>query len=61
MAKVEVKLTRSPIGRSGSQKATLGALGLRKINQVVVHNDTVGLRGQIAKVKHLVTWSVVEG
>ncbi|MFT6395423.1 MAG: large subunit ribosomal protein L30 [Bradymonadia bacterium] len=61
MAKVQVQLTRSPIGRSGSQKATLGALGLRRMNQTVEHNDTAGFRGQIDKVKHLVTCTVIEG
>lgn len=60
MAKVRVTLTRSPIGRPGTQKRTLEALGLRKINQSVEHNDSPGLRGQINKVKHLVDWTEVE-
>lgn len=54
MARVEVRLVRSTIGCKPTQKATVEALGLRKLNQVKVHTDTAGLRGQVAKVKHLV-------
>ncbi len=59
MAKVKVTLKKSGIGRLGTQKATLKALGLRKLQQSVVHNDSPGLRGQIAKVAHLVTYEEV--
>ena len=61
MSKVRVTLKRSAIGRPGTQKRTLEALGLRKINQTVEHNDSAGLRGQLDKVKHLVTWDSAEG
>ena len=61
MAKVQVTLTRSGIGRQGTQKRTLKALGLSKLNQTVEHNDSPGFRGQLEKVKHLVTWSDVAG
>jgi large subunit ribosomal protein L30 len=61
MAKLNVTLVGSPIGRPGTQKRTVEALGLRKLNQTVVHNDSPGLRGQLEKVKHLVSWSEVEG
>lgn len=61
MSKVRVTLTRSAIGRPGTQKRTLEALGLRKINQTVEHNDSPGLRGQLDKVHHLVSWTEVEG
>lgn len=61
MAKVQVTLRRSAIGRQGTQKRTLAALGLRKINQTVVHNDSEGLRGQLDKVKHLIEWGPAEG
>ncbi|MCB9506797.1 MAG: 50S ribosomal protein L30 [Myxococcales bacterium] len=60
MAKIDVTLTRSLIGRPKTQRATVAALGLRKIRQTVQHSDSPGLRGQLDKVKHLVTWSVVE-
>ena len=53
--KFEIKLVRSPIGYSKKQKATLKALGLKRVNQVVVKNDNDVLRGMIDKVSHLVT------
>jgi large subunit ribosomal protein L30 len=52
--KLEIKLVRSPIGYSKKQKATLKAMGLKKINQVVVHKDNEVMRGMIDKVSHLV-------
>lgn len=51
---VRVTLVRSPIGYSQRQKATVRALGLRRINQTVEHEDTPVIRGMIAKVSHLV-------
>ena len=55
MAKtLAVKLVRSPIGYEKSQKATVRALGLTKMNQVVEQQDTPVIRGMINKVIHLV-------
>lgn len=56
MAKNEIKVTlvRSPIGYPQRQKGTVKALGLRKINQTVVHKDSPVIRGMINKVIHLV-------
>ncbi|QZA33141.1 50S ribosomal protein L30 [Hydrogenibacillus sp. N12] len=54
MAKIVVTLKRSPIGRPEDQKRTVRALGLRKLHQSVVHDDTPSIRGMIAKVAHLV-------
>lgn len=51
--KLEVRLTRSIIGLSPKQEATVRALGLRRINQIVVHEDTATIRGMIAKVSHV--------
>ena len=55
MAKISVKLVKSGIGYGEDQKRTLKALGLRKMNQSVVHNDSAAVRGMITKVRHLVT------
>ena len=52
--KIKVKQIRSRIGRTKNQKRTLDALGLRKINQQVEHEDTNQILGMIKKVKHLV-------
>lgn len=53
--KVEIKQVRSGIGRTTRMKATLEALGLKGPNKVVVHQDSPALRGQIKRVRHLVT------
>jgi large subunit ribosomal protein L30 len=51
--KLQVRLTRSIIGLSPKQEATVKALGLRRINQRVSHVDTETIRGMIAKVPHV--------
>ena len=51
---VFVTLVRSPIGYTKDQKATVLALGLRKMHQTIEHLDTPALRGMIRKVEHLV-------
>lgn len=53
-AKIKVQLVKSAIGYSKDQKATLEALGLRKMNAIVEHEDNACIRGMINKVTHLV-------
>ncbi|WP_163971961.1 50S ribosomal protein L30 [Oceanobacillus halotolerans] len=53
--KLEITLTRSVIGRKEAQRKTVETLGLKKIHQSVVREDTPALRGMIDKVSHLVT------
>ncbi|MBI4638447.1 MAG: 50S ribosomal protein L30 [Candidatus Rokubacteria bacterium] len=54
MAKtLKLMLTRSIIGLSPKQEATVKALGLRRVNQCVTHADTATIRGMIAKVPHM--------
>lgn len=55
MATIKVQQIKSKIGAPNDQKATLVALGLRKISQVVEVEDTPSNRGMIRKVHHLVT------
>ena len=55
MAKIKVTQVKSGIKRPKNQKRTLEALGLRKIGQVVEHEDTPNILGMIEKVKHLVS------
>ena len=55
MSKIKVTQVRSKIGRLKSQKATLEALGLRKMNQTVEHNATATILGMVNKVSHLVS------
>lgn len=58
MAKIKVKQLKSGIKKPQNQKRTLEALGLKKIGQVVEHDDTPSIVGMINKIKHLV--SIVE-
>jgi len=50
---VLVTLVKSPIGYEKDQKATVLALGLRRMHQTIEHRDTPALRGMIRKVIHL--------
>jgi len=54
MEKVIIKQVKSRIGRPAKQKATLDALGLRKMNQVVEKEATPQILGMIKTVSHLV-------
>ena len=54
MSTIKIKQVRSRIRRPKNQKLTLDALGLKKLNQVVEHEDTPQIRGMVAKVSHLV-------
>jgi len=53
MAKVKLTQVKSVIDRSKRQKATMIALGLRKMNASVEHEVTPQITGMIKKVKHL--------
>lgn len=53
--RIKVTYSKSAIGYKKDQKATIAALGFRKLGQTVEHNDTPMIRGMIAKVTHLVT------
>jgi large subunit ribosomal protein L30 len=53
--KLEITLTRSVIGRPEGQRVTVKTLGLKKMNQTVVHEDNAAIRGMINKVSHLVS------
>jgi len=55
MAKIKVTQVKSKISSTKRQKRTLEALGLKKINATVEHNDTPEILGMVDKVKHLVS------
>ncbi len=55
MARLKVTQIRSTIDRMESQKRTIRALGLGKMNRTVIHNDTPQIRGMIRAVSHLVS------
>ena len=54
MAKVKITQVKSSIDRPKRQKATLQALGLKRINHTVEHEVTPQIEGMIKKVEHLV-------
>jgi len=51
---LKVTQVKSAIGTPADQKATVRALGLKRINHSVEHADTPTVRGMIFKVKHLI-------
>ena len=55
MAQVKVTLSKSPIKRNARQKATVQALGLRKLNQTITKEATPQVQGMINAVAHLLT------
>ena len=54
MAKLSITLVKSGIGYKEDQKRTLKALGFHHLQQTVVHEDSMAIRGMINKVRHLV-------
>ncbi len=57
---LRITLVRSPIGYSRDQKATVRALGLRRLHQTVEKADTPVIRGMVAKVQHMLKVEEVE-
>ncbi|MBB4079368.1 large subunit ribosomal protein L30 [Lewinella aquimaris] len=55
MAKIKITQVKSVIDRPKSQKDTIKALGIKKMNQTVEREDTPVIRGMVNKVIHLVT------
>jgi large subunit ribosomal protein L30 len=55
MGKIKITQVKSQIRREASQKKTLVALGLRKMNQVVEHEATASILGMVNKVNHLIS------
>jgi large subunit ribosomal protein L30 len=53
--KLEITQVRSGIGRPGKHRRTLKALGIRKHQGSVVHDDTPAIRGMVFQVSHLVS------
>jgi large subunit ribosomal protein L30 len=54
MATLKITYVRSAIGQKPDHKRTVLALGLRRLNQTVQHEDSPQLRGMVHKVRHLV-------
>lgn len=54
MAQLKITQVKSKIRTLKSHKRTLEALGLKRPNHTVIHNDTPQIRGMIAVVDYLV-------
>lgn len=53
--KIRITLIKSLLGSKPSHRKTVKALGLRRVNHTVEHEDTPQIRGMIFHVKHLVS------
>lgn len=53
MAKIKLTQVRSTIKRPANQKATMQALGLKKMNHTVEKEATPQIMGMVRKVNHL--------
>lgn len=53
--KLEITLKRSVIGTKQNQRKTVQTLGLKKINDAVVCEDTPVVRGMVNTISHLVS------
>jgi large subunit ribosomal protein L30 len=58
-SKLRIRWVKSASGHKEDQGATVRALGLRRLQHVVEHDDTPQIRGMVFKVRHLV--EVTEG
>ena len=52
---IKVTQTKGLIGQKEKLKRTVEALGLKRINHSVIHEDNDVIRGMVFKVKHLVS------
>jgi large subunit ribosomal protein L30 len=51
---LKITLVRSPIGAKPKHRATIEALGLKRIHHTVEQKDNAAIRGMIHHVKHLI-------
>ena len=54
MAQLKITLKKSPISQKKDQQLTVRSLGLRRVRQTVVYEDSRTLRGMLHKVRHLI-------
>lgn len=59
--KLRIRQIRSASGMEASQRATVKALGIRRLHQEVVHVDTPQIRGMIFKIRHLLEVEEAKG
>ncbi len=57
---LKIKLVKSPIGHRPKAKATIVALGLKKLNHSVIKSDTPQIRGMLKKISFLISVAEVK-
>jgi len=55
MGSLKITYVRSAIGQRPEQKATVRALGFRRLQQTLVRPDSPQVRGMLRRIRHLVT------
>ena len=60
VARIEITQVRSVSGRQEKHRRTLRALGLKKNQTSVIHNDTPAIRGMVNQIPHMVTVRDIE-
>jgi large subunit ribosomal protein L30 len=60
VAKIKIKWVRSQIGFAQKQGQTIRALGLRRLQQTVEHDDSPTIRGMVHKIRHMVQVELVD-
>ncbi len=60
MVLLRITWTKSQIGYRAGHREVVRSLGLRRLNQTVVHRDNPSIRGMVHKVAHLVTVEEIE-
>jgi len=53
MAELKITWIKSCIGRPRNQREVIRSLGLRRLQDTVVHQDSPTIRGMVKKVEHL--------
>lgn len=54
MAKLKITQVRSALSRGAKQRGTIRALGLSRLGQTVLQEDSPEIRGMIRTVEHLI-------
>lgn len=58
--KLRITQVRSGIGRQGKHRRTIRALGIKRHQQSVVHDDTPAIRGMLEQVGYMVNVEEVD-
>jgi large subunit ribosomal protein L30 len=58
---LRIKLVKSPIGHTSQNRSIVKALGLRKVQHTVEHEDTPSIRGMVHKIKNLLVVEEIAG